>query len=75
MDQATPSGPAEAVLIALTASLAKPGKADDVVGVLVKAAAIGGLAYLLMSLLDDATTKPAPLVRGPRKKRAARRKP
>jgi putative transcriptional regulator len=57
MGTATPSGPGAAVLTGLQASLKNAaGNADSIVDILVKAAAIGGLAYLLMTLLEDAKT-------------------
>jgi len=51
-----PAGPAEAVLNGLNEKLSKdPNEADDVLRFLVSAAAVGGLAYLIVKLLDAAT--------------------
>lgn len=53
---AGPSGAAEAVLIGLKEKLAKdPAEAEFVVSFIVSAVAVGGLAYLLIKLLDNAT--------------------
>ena len=49
-----PSGAAEAVLNGLKEKLDKdPSDANDVASFLVGAAAVGGLAYLLVKLLDS----------------------
>jgi hypothetical protein len=51
-----PTGAAEAVLNGLREKLNKdPEVADQVVGLLLGAAAVGGLAYLLVRLLDSFT--------------------
>ncbi|MBI4438174.1 helix-turn-helix domain-containing protein [Candidatus Uhrbacteria bacterium] len=53
---ARPTGAAEAVLNGLREKLAKdPSTAKAVIAVLVGAAAVGGLAYLLVKLLDKIT--------------------
>lgn len=53
---AQPSGSSEAVLNALREQLdSDPANAERVVEFVVKAAAIGGLAYLMVKLLKSAT--------------------
>lgn len=59
---ATPSGAAEAVITGLATALANDEE-GEVLDMLVKAAAIGGLAYLLITLLGSASTK-RPAVKG-----------
>lgn len=54
-----PTGAAEAVLNGIREKLdSDPKGAPDVVDFLVKAAAIGGLAYLVARLLDSVPTSP-----------------
>lgn len=51
-----PSGAAEALLIGLKEKLNKdPSQADSVIGFIAGAVAVGGLAYLLIKLLDTLT--------------------
>jgi DNA-binding transcriptional regulator YiaG len=53
---AHPTGAAEAVLFALREKLNKdPAHAEKVIAFIVGAAAVGGLAYLLVKLLDEVT--------------------
>ena len=55
-----PTGAAAAVLSGLREKLTKdPGEASAVVKVLIAAAAVGGLAYLIVKLLD-VLTEPEP---------------
>ncbi len=58
---ARPTGAAEAVLSALREKLDKdPAKAEKVIAFIVGAAAVGGLAYLLIKLLDEVTDDDEP---------------
>jgi transcriptional regulator with XRE-family HTH domain len=51
--EARPTGSAEAVMSGIDESLAKdPSFASVLVGILVGAAAVGGLAYVLVKLID-----------------------
>lgn len=64
---ARPTGASEAVLSAMTEKLRRdPADAEDVIAFLAGAAAIGGLAYLLIKLLDELPKKPT--VSGKRKR-------
>jgi transcriptional regulator with XRE-family HTH domain len=49
---ARPTGSAEAVLNGLQESLASSTDTEELIDLLVKAAAVGGLAYLLVKLLS-----------------------
>lgn len=58
---ARPTGASEAVLAAVQQKLNKdPADADHVIAFLVGAAAIGGLAYMMVRLLDEVPQRPAP---------------
>lgn len=55
-NDSTPSGTSEAVLIAIREKLdTDPANAERVVRFIVDAASVGGLSYLLLKLLDEAT--------------------
>lgn len=55
---ARPTGAAEAVLVALREKLSKdPDEAAAVAAFVIGAVAVGGLAYLLVKLLDSATER------------------
>ena len=55
-NEARPTGPAEAVLIGIREKLeSDPKSADKVVKFVLAAAAVGGLAYLLIKLFDQLT--------------------
>jgi transcriptional regulator with XRE-family HTH domain len=62
---ASPSGAPAAVLTALQTALSKSEKPEDLISFVLKATAVGGLAYLLITLLEEATT--------PKRSRAKRR--
>jgi branched-subunit amino acid ABC-type transport system permease component len=65
-----PSGAAGAVLTGLRQKLeADPTTAEQVIAFVVGASAVGGLAYLMVKLLDHATLAPLPLPRPRRRRR------
>ncbi len=54
LGDAVPTGAASAVLLAVDEKLRKdPSQADEIIAFLVSASAIGGLAYVLIRLLDE----------------------
>ena len=64
---ARPTGASEAVLSALQEKLQKdPADAERVIAFLVGAVAVGGLAYLLVKLLDEVPDSPGRKVRNRR---------
>jgi DNA-binding transcriptional regulator YiaG len=58
--EATPSGPAEAVMVGVRESIQKQGDADAIIKVILGAVAVGGLAYLLVKLLDSLSVGTSP---------------
>ena len=60
-DDATPSGPAEAVMVGVRESLQKnKGDADAIIKMILGAVVVGGLAYLLVKLLDSSSGGASP---------------
>lgn len=58
--EVSPTGPAQAVILALREKLRNdPKSADRVIQFVVEASAIGGLSYLLVRLLDGVTKRRA----------------